>query len=164
MLGRALMQAEHKIIFSFAGILIVSGALALGIQQRDRLEVPRVEPRLRNLSNATRIEIYDRNTQRVLYGEFRQQLPGSSVEAAHSAPLVAASGDAVGRAEIELVRHPNGALVQEFEVDVAGLLANAAFDVSIDGAWVGAFLTDAIGAAELEQFGRVAEMLNKTGD
>ena len=157
------MQGEHKIIFSFAGILTVCGALAFGIQQQDRLEAPRVESRFRNLTNATRIEIHDRRTQRVLYGEFRQQLPAASVEAAHSAPLVASIGDAVGRAEIELVRHPNGALVQELEVDVAGLLANAIFDVSIDGEWIGTFFTDAMGVAELEQFGRVNETPTKSG-
>jgi hypothetical protein len=54
-------------------------------------------------------------------------------------------------------------LVQELEVDVAGLLANAIFDVSIDGEWVGTFHTDPRGSAELEQFGRVTETA-KSGD
>lgn len=156
------MQGEHKIVWSFAGMLIVCGALALTIQQRDRVDL-RVDARLRNLSNATRIEIHDRASRRVLVGEFRQQPLGASSEAAQSAPLMASSGDAVGRAEIELVRHPNGALVQELEVDVAGLVANASFDVSIDGEWIGAFQTDPLGIAELEQFGRVHDT-PKAGD
>ena len=150
------MQGEHKIVWSFVGILVVCTALSLIVPQRHQLDGSRVEPRLRNLSNATRIEVHDRSTQRVLAGEFGLR-PGTSSESVQSAPLIAPSGDAVGRAEIELVRHPNGALVQELEVDVAGLGANATFDVSIDGRWVGAFHTDPRGTAELEQFGRVRE-------
>src|SRR5262245_18142912 len=112
------MQGERKIVLSFAGMLVVCGALALTIE--DRTEMARTEPPLRSLANAIRIEIHDRSTQRVLYGEFRSQ-PGTSSESAQSAQLMASLGDAVGRAEIELVRHPNGVLVQELEVDVAGL-------------------------------------------
>jgi hypothetical protein len=157
------MHGEHRIVWSFVGILVVCGALGLIIQHEKGTEIPRAEPRLRNLSTATRIEILDRSSQRVLFGEFRALPPTGSSEAAHAAPLMASGGDAVGRAEIELVRHPNGSLVQELEVDVAGLGANALFDVSIDGEWIGAFSTDRRGTAELEQFGRVAD-LPRAGD
>jgi hypothetical protein len=159
------MRGEHRIVWSFASILLVCGALALTIQHRDRVGDlnRRMDARLRNLSTATRIEIHDRASQRVLFGEFRPHPLGASTEAVQSAPLMASVGDAVGRAEIELVRHPNGALVQELEVDVAGLVANASFDVTIDGEWIGTFQTDHSGIAELEQFGRVNDV-PKSGD
>lgn len=153
------MHGEHKIVWSFVGILLVCGALGLTIQQSKQRDTPAMEARVRNLSNAGRIEIRDRAKQRVLYGEFRSTAPATSTDVAHAAQLMAASGDAVGRAEIELAHHPNGALVQELEVDVAGLLANAIFDVAIDGEWIGAFMTDRDGNAELERFGRVGELI-----
>ena len=72
-------------------------------------------------------------------------------------------GDAVSHAEIELTRHGNGILVQEFEVDVAGLSTGALVRVLVDGERVGAFRTDSRGTAEFEQYGRVAGRSAKSG-
>ena len=69
-----------------------------------------------------------------------------------AAPLMSPEGDAVGHAEIELTRHGNGILVQEFEVDVAGLSTGALVRVLVDGERVGAFRTDSRGTAEFEQY------------
>jgi len=155
------MNAESKVVWSFMALLAGCGLIAQGI--RSTSAPGGSEQRFRNLSDAVVIEIHDGVSQRVLRGEFRAQasVSGSVIRAA---TLAGENDNAVGTAEIELSRHPSGALVQELEVDVDGLTSNASFDVLIDGQRVGAFDTDPRGAAELERFGRVAEARVKAAD
>jgi hypothetical protein len=156
------MHAERRIMISFVLLFVVCGALALAVS-RTLPSVSRSEPRIGNLSSALVVEIHDRASRRVLYGEFRPY--ASAVhEAVRVAPLMAFQGEAVGSAEIELIRHPNGTLVQELEIDVEGLSPHHVFDVVVDGQRVGPLSTDSRGAAEFERFGRVAEAAVRTGD
>jgi hypothetical protein len=155
------MHAERRIMMSFVVLLVVCGALGLAVRQT-RDSVPRPEPRIGNLSSALVVEIHDRASRRVLYGEFRP-VASTVHEAARSAPLMAVEGEAVGSAEIELVRHPNGTLVQELEIDVEGLSPYRDFDVVVDGQRVGPLSTDGRGAGEFERFGRVAEVAARVG-
>lgn len=60
--------------------------------------------------------------------------------------------------------HPDGALVQELEIDVDGLRGHSEFFVIVDGVHAGILRTDGYGGGELERYGRVAELSARLGD
>jgi hypothetical protein len=156
------MPGEHKILGFFLGSLVIFAALSYVISNPGRGSSTAALD-LGNLSSSAVVEIRDVSSSRVLSGQF---LPRASAvhETLRVALLVAGTGSAVGSAEIELNRHPNGTLVQEVEIDVEGLAPNAVYDVVVDGLAIGALSTDGRGAAEFERFGRVGDVPVRSGD
>lgn len=156
------MDHAHKITLSFAALLIVCVALALALPNVAPLSTPvAARENLRDLSGSTIVEILDATRRSVLRGEL-QHVETSSGEILKSAQLIGEDGNAVGKAEVEIVAQPNGARVQELEVDVDGLAVNAPFIVLVDGEPAGGFWTDAHGGAELERYGRIAPVVRSS--
>jgi hypothetical protein len=158
------MDQSNRLLLWFVALLIVclginvALPLVLGVK-------PNAGPsqRLRNLSQASIVEVRDGLGRGVLRGHFqaRAAQPGDELRAAH---LVSDNDLTVGKAEIELTRHPNGALVQELEVDVNGLDRDSLFTVVVDGVTSGTFRTDPFGGGELELYGRVPDVRARTAD
>jgi hypothetical protein len=156
------VDISHRLLWWFAGIL----AICVGLSAAIRYAVDPVETtpeRLRNLSTASVIEIRDVLSRSVLRGEF-QGRSTPHAEQLKIARLVSDDDAGVGVAEIELTRHPNGALVQELEIDVDGLRGHSEFFVIVDGVHAGILRTDGYGGGELERYGRVAELSARLGD
>jgi hypothetical protein len=148
------MTHAHGILTALFGVLAVCAALALGLSRFVAQPAPKARLVLADLSGAASVEILDASNRPMLHGLF-QVYPAQTADLLKAAQLVASEGVAVGKVEIELVRHPNGVLVQELEVDVDGLPGEAVFSVVIDGTAAGGFRTDISGAAEFERYGRV---------
>lgn len=156
------MPGERKILAFFVGSLAVCAALSYLIAGVGR-QSSNDAPGFVNLSASAVVEIRDLSSALVLHGQFAPR-PSDVHEALRVALLVAASGSAVGTAEIEQNRHPNGTLLQEVEIDVEGLPPGSAYQVVVDGRPIGSLQTDSRGAAEFERFGAVAGVPLRSGD
>jgi hypothetical protein len=163
-MGGITMEREQRILWAFVAMLAICVSISVSLPARwESGHAPRVTVALHNLSTSTTIQIRDRARREVLRGEFRQ-LASTTSDLLKVGHLLSSHGSAIGSAEVELTRYGNGVLVQEFEIDVDGLTANAAFDVLVDGRTVATFVTDADGAAEMDRFGRVPDTLARSGD
>jgi hypothetical protein len=156
------MNGEHKILGLFAAAFAICAAALFLVSTADRGRSTAAQD-VSNLSGSTVVEIRDLSNSRVLSGHFVSR--ASTVhETLRVALLVAGAGSAVGSAEIELNRHPNGVLLQELEIDVEGLSPNAPYDIVVDGHAIGVLSTDGRGAAEFERLGAVADAPVRSGD
>jgi hypothetical protein len=146
------MEHERRILWAFLALTI--GCLSIGTVLASIWRVDSGTLRLNDLSAARTVEIRDDVERTVLRGDM-QPVPSLAGQILKASQLVAMAGDAVGKAEVELTRQANGDLVQEVEIDIAGLAADAHFAVFVDGARVGAIRTDAHGAGEMEHYGKI---------
>ena len=148
------MEYERRLLLFF--LVLAIGCLSIGTM------LPSMWPAgsmlstqpPRDLSAAKIVEIRDDVERTVLRGDL-QPLASVTGQMLKGGQLIAIAGDAVGKAEIELTRQANGDLVQEVEIDIGGLNADAQFAVFVDGARVGAIRTDAQGAGEMEHYGKI---------
>lgn len=155
---------SHRVLAVFIGLFLLCASLGIAMPRLWSVEPTEARrERWRDLSMASVVEVRD-GSRSVLRGELQQSLatPGTR-DLLKVAQLTSDEDDAVGKAEIELVRQANGVLVQELEVDVDGLASHALYTVYVDGRAAGAFRTNGRGGAELEQYGRVHPMMAARG-
>jgi hypothetical protein len=153
-----------RILSSFVGLLVLCGSIGVVLPRWWTVEPAATSrEKWRDLSGASIVEIMDGSRRSVLRGEL-QLVSTAQGDVLKSAQLVSDEGEAVGKAEIELVRQSNGVLVQELEVDVDGLPGDSLFTLQVDGQATGRFRTDSRGGAELEQYGRVQMTTVRAGD
>jgi hypothetical protein len=156
------MTGERTILAFFAAAVVLCSAASLVISHGGR-EGSTPTTSIGNLSGSLVVEVRDVSRSQVLSGQFAPRT--STVhDALRVALLVGGTGSAVGNAEIELNRHPNGVLVQELEIVVEGLSPHAAYQVVVDGQAIGVLNTDGRGAAEFERFGAVPDVPVRSGD
>src|SRR5512145_1957414 len=127
------MEYERRLLLSFLALTI--GCLSIGTMLPSLWPADSrfSTPRFGDLSAAKIVEIRDDVERTVLRGDL-QSLASVTGQLVKGGQLVAMAGDAVGKAEIELTPQTNGDLVQEIEIDIGGLSADAQFAVFVDGA------------------------------
>jgi hypothetical protein len=155
------MEHERRILWAFFALAI--GCLSIGTILTSMWRVDSLRPRLNDLSAAKTVEIRDDVERTVLRGDM-QPIASVTGQILKAGQLVAMTGDAVGKAELELTRQANGDLVQEVEIDIGGLAADAHFAVFVDGARVGAIRTDRDGAGEMEHYGKLKSAVSHAMD
>lgn len=149
------MDHGHRVVVSFVVLLGAGAVAAFGVGRYwPGSQADTARGQFPDLSSASVVEIRDVSRRPLLEGRFELSST-TSASVLKTAQLLAEEGEGVGKVEIELVRHPNGAMVQELEVDVDGLPTQAAFAVLVDGVHTGWLRTDALGAGEFERYGRV---------
>lgn len=135
--------------FGVVGLLLVGGVAGWQMTASAQRIVGPLPPGSESFASAKSVEIHDASGQIVLHGDLVTS-EETADEVERTANLVAVSGNAKGKAEVELGRVGGTVSNQEIEVEIRRLAASTSFKLVVDGRDIAQFTTSRSGNADLK--------------